>query len=53
VFVSQVNKNVVATDCCVDMFGCGIEAMELHSEDEAPECDDTSNDSDMQCFDEL
>lgn len=65
--VHNVNKTVVATDCCVDMFGCGIEAMELHTEDEAPreyesdatfaECDDTSNDtsndSDMQCFDEL
>ncbi|TVU40161.1 hypothetical protein EJB05_13611 [Eragrostis curvula] len=55
--VHNVNKNVGVTDCCVEMFGCGIGSMELHSEDQAPrgddsrapfaEYDDISNDCDM------
>ncbi|GJN10584.1 hypothetical protein PR202_ga28689 [Eleusine coracana subsp. coracana] len=39
--VHHVNKNIVATNCCVDMFGCGIGAMELQSDDEAPREDES------------
>ena len=53
-----MNKHVDATSCFVDVFGSGIGAMELHSEDgvssgddsHAPfaEYDDTSNNCDLQ-----
>ncbi|GJN24219.1 hypothetical protein PR202_gb11950 [Eleusine coracana subsp. coracana] len=55
--VHNVNKNIVATNCCIDMFGCGIGAMELRSDDEAPRedeshatsaYDDTSDDCNME-----
>ncbi|XP_062189243.1 uncharacterized protein LOC133892463 isoform X2 [Phragmites australis] len=59
---NNVNKHVDATSYCVDVFGSGIGAMKLHSEDKVSMEDDsgapfaeydTRNDCDLQHFQEL